>query len=46
MGADHILVLEEGKIIDYGTHEALLRNCEVYRSISHMQMGTDGEEVQ
>lgn len=46
MGADHILVLEEGKIIGYGTHEALLRNCEVYRSISHMQMGTDGEEVQ
>ena len=38
MGADHILVLEEGKIIGYGTHETLLRDCEIYRSISHMQM--------
>ena len=34
--ADHILVLEEGKEIGYGTHEQLMESCEVYRkSASH-----------
>lgn len=29
--ADQILVLEEGKIVGKGTHEELLKNCEVYQ---------------
>ena len=37
--ADHILVLEEGKEIGYGTHEQLMESCEVYRQISESQMG-------
>ena len=37
--ADHILVIEEGREIGYGTHEQLLESCEVYREISHSQMG-------
>lgn len=37
--ADHILVLEAGQEIGYGTHEELIRTCEVYRQISHSQMG-------
>lgn len=41
--ADHILVLEDGKEIGYGTHEELLEECESYREISHSQMG--GGEV-
>lgn len=39
--ADHILVLEEGKEVDYGTHEELMRRCELYRQISESQMGGD-----
>ncbi len=39
MSLDHILVLEDGEQIGYGTHEELLVNCEVYEEISRMQMG-------
>ena len=41
--ADHILVLEDGVPIGYGTHEELMRDCEVYREISRSQMGDAGE---
>ncbi len=37
--ADHILVLEDGEAIGYGTHEQLMESCEVYREISKSQMG-------
>lgn len=37
--ADHILVLEDGAPIGYGTHEELMENCEVYSEISRSQMG-------
>lgn len=45
-GADHILVLEEGKCIGYGTHEQLLKECSVYRQIYELQMGTCREEAE
>lgn len=37
--ADHILVLEDGEPIGYGTHEELMENCEVYSEISKTQEG-------
>ena len=37
--ADHILVLENGAVIGYGKHKHLMKSCEVYREISHSQMG-------
>lgn len=37
--ADHILVLDEGRELGYGTHEELLESCEVYREIATSQMG-------
>ena len=37
--SDLIIVLNEGKIIGIGTHEALLSSCEEYREISESQMG-------
>lgn len=43
--ADHILVLEDGAPIGYGTHEELMRSCELYREIAKSQMG-EGEEAQ
>lgn len=36
--ADQILVMEEGKIVGKGTHEELLRNCEVYKQIAVSQL--------
>ncbi len=39
MGADHILVLEEGREAGYGTHAELMERCEVYREIERSQMG-------
>lgn len=41
--ADHILVLEEGRELGYGTHPELMESCELYREISRSQMG--GGEV-
>ena len=41
--ADHILALEEGRSIGYGTHEQLLESCPAYRQIYELQMGTNGE---
>lgn len=38
MHADHILVLEDGKMIGYGSHETLLEQCEVYREIRDSQL--------
>ena len=44
--ADHILVLEDGAPIGYGTHGELLEDCELYREIARSQMGDGvGEEV-
>ncbi len=36
--ADQIIVLEDGKIAGIGTHEELLRNCEVYEQIARSQL--------
>ena len=35
--ADHIIVLNEGQINGYGTHEELLKNNEIYRDIYELQ---------
>ncbi len=37
--ADHILVIENGAVIGYGKHKHLMKSCDVYREISHSQMG-------
>lgn len=42
MGADKIIVMEEGEMIGYGTHEQLIKSCSIYQEISQSQMG--GEE--
>ncbi len=36
---DHIMVLDEGRMIGYGTHEELLEHCQMYRDIYKTQMG-------
>ncbi len=41
--ADQILVLEDGRMVGCGTHEALLENCEVYREIYYSQFKKEVE---
>ncbi len=41
MGADRIIVLDEGKIVGMGTHEELLNSCEVYRAIAVSQLSEE-----
>ncbi len=36
---DKIIVLEEGEIIGYGTHDELMETCTEYKEISDSQMG-------
>ena len=36
--ADQILVLDDGKIAGKGTHEELMKNCEVYQQIAKSQL--------
>ncbi|MCI7106367.1 MAG: ABC transporter ATP-binding protein/permease, partial [Agathobacter sp.] len=36
--ADQILVLDEGRIVGKGTHEELLRSCDVYGQIARSQL--------
>lgn len=43
--ADHILMLENGKAIGYGTHEELMASCPPYRQISLSQMGGGQSET-
>lgn len=39
LSLDHIMVLDEGRMIGYGTHAELLENCPMYRDIYKTQMG-------
>ena len=39
--ADHILVLEHGRIVDAGTHDQLLDSSIVYQQIVESQVGHD-----
>lgn len=43
--ADHILMLENGKEIGYGTHSELMASCPPYRQISLSQMGGEHDET-
>lgn len=38
MSCDKILVLEQGNVLGYGTHEELMRDCEIYREIGESQL--------
>ena len=44
MSADHILVMENGSRVGFGSHEELMRSCEVYRDIYHTQIESGRED--
>lgn len=41
MGADQILVLEEGRIVGKGRHDELMQTCETYREIALSQLSKE-----
>ena len=41
MNADKIIVLDEGKIVGQGTHQELMKKCEVYQEIAASQLSED-----
>lgn len=41
--ADHIIVMEEGRIDGYGTHEELLKSNEIYREVYESQTSGGGD---
>lgn len=42
-GADHILLLDEGRIVGFGTHNELIRDSELYKKIAISQNEQVGE---
>ena len=39
--ADQIVVLDEGKVVGQGTHQELMKNCEVYHQIAVSQLSEE-----
>ena len=39
--ADQIVVLDEGKVVGIGTHQELLKTCEVYKEIAESQLSKE-----
>lgn len=37
LNADKILVVDKGKVVDFGTHKQLIERCEVYKNIYNSQ---------
>jgi ATP-binding cassette subfamily B protein len=42
VGADTILLLDEGELLVQGTHEQLIRESDLYRKIYESQFGKEG----
>ena len=41
MNADKIIVLDEGKIVGQGTHQELMKDCQIYQEIAASQLSED-----
>lgn len=39
--AEKIIVLDEGKIVDQGTHEELMMSCDIYQEIASVQLSEE-----
>lgn len=44
MHADKIIVLSEGEIVATGTHDELIKSCEIYKEIKTSQLGGEIDE--
>ena len=43
VNADQIIVMDQGRIVDRGTHEQLLNNAGLYAKLAHMQFGIESK---
>ena len=43
MAADHILVLDGGRMVGYGKHDELSESCPLYHSLCQLQLGDDAD---
>ena len=43
MDADQIVVLDDGKVVGFGTHDELLKDCSVYQEIYQSQFKKGGQ---
>jgi ATP-binding cassette, subfamily B, multidrug efflux pump len=43
--ADRIVVLDDGKVVGIGTHNGLMKNCEVYQEIAYSQLSKEELEI-
>ena len=41
LNADKIIVLDDGKMVGYGNHQELLKNCKVYQEIAYSQLSKE-----
>ena len=41
LDADQIIVLDEGRIVGKGTHEELMKSCQVYQEIAYSQLSKE-----
>lgn len=41
MSADQIIVLDQGKIVGKGTHDQLMKDCQVYQEIAYSQLSKE-----
>jgi ATP-binding cassette subfamily B protein len=41
LSAEKIIVLDDGKIVGEGTHEQLLKDCNIYGEIAYSQLSED-----
>lgn len=41
LDADRILVVDDGQIVDSGTHTELMQRCKLYREIAQIQLGKE-----
>ena len=41
MNADHIFVMDRGRLVDHGVHAELLSRCRIYQEIYASQTGGD-----
>lgn len=41
MGAEQIVVLDNGKTVGIGTHKELMESCDVYREIASSQLSRE-----